>query len=38
VDDLVIERRDAAGAADRVRRDPRAYTELLVSPVKTAGE
>jgi predicted glycosyltransferase len=38
VDDLVIERRDAAGAAERVRRDPREYTELLVSPVKTAGE
>jgi hypothetical protein len=38
VDDLVIERRDAAGDVERVRRDPREYTELLVSPVKTAGE
>jgi predicted glycosyltransferase len=38
VDDLVIERRAAAGPAERVRRDPREYTELLVSPVKTAGE
>jgi predicted glycosyltransferase len=38
VDDLVIERRDGAGAAERMRRDPREYAELLVSPVKTAGE
>ena len=38
VDDLVIERRDAAGDVERVRRDPREYAELLVSPVKTAGE
>ena len=38
VEDLVIERRGAAGAAERVRRDPREYMGLLVSPVKTAGE
>jgi hypothetical protein len=37
VDDLVIERRDGGGGAERVRRDPRVYAELLVSPVKTAG-
>jgi hypothetical protein len=34
VEGLVIERRDAAGAAERVRRDPREYAELLVAPVK----
>jgi predicted glycosyltransferase len=34
MDDLVIERRDGAGAAERTRRDPREYTELLVAPVK----
>jgi hypothetical protein len=38
VEDLVIERRDAAGAAERVRRDPREYAELLVSPVKAPEE
>jgi uncharacterized protein len=37
VEDLVIERRDAPDAAERVRRDPREYAELLVSPVKTAA-
>jgi predicted glycosyltransferase len=38
VEDLVIEPRAAPGAAERVRRDPREYAELLVSPVKSAEE
>jgi predicted glycosyltransferase len=38
VEDLVIERRGAVAAAERVRRDPRDYAELLVSPAKTPAK
>jgi uncharacterized protein len=35
-EDLVIERRAPTDAGARVRRDPRKYTELLLTPVRAA--
>jgi predicted glycosyltransferase len=34
VSDLVVERRSGGEAFERVRRDPREYTELLLTPVQ----
>jgi predicted glycosyltransferase len=38
VEDLELGRREGAGTAERVRRDPRDYAEMLVSPARNVPE